>query len=61
MELLLPETVMPKPDKLHYLQVFNTLIDLTNKTMEEAEFFRKNQGSKSAKSNSTGPATTQAT
>jgi len=61
MELLLPETVMPKPDKQHYLQVFNTLIDLTNKTMEEAEFFRKNKGPKSAKGNGTVPAAAQAT
>lgn len=61
MELLLSEIVMPKPEKQHYLQVFNALVDLTNKTMEEAGFFRKDQGSKSAEGDKTSSVDPQAT
>lgn len=54
MEKLLSETVTPKPNKEHQTAVYNALIDLTNAVLQEAQFFRKNQRSGTAKSNATG-------
>ena len=41
-EIIFPETVMPKPAKEHRMQLLQTVINLTAKVMDEADFFRKN-------------------
>jgi len=51
MDKLLSETVKPKPTKEHQTQVFNILCEYTNAVIQEAQFFRKNKGSNSAKGN----------
>jgi len=60
LEKLLSETVKPKPPIEHQTAAYNALIDVTNALIEEAEFFRKNQGPNSGKRSTTRPSTTQA-
>lgn len=55
MEKLFAGTVKPTPKQEHQSQVFNALIDLTNKTIEDAKFFRNNQEPDTTKSGSVEP------
>jgi hypothetical protein len=50
MEKLLSETVKPNPPIEHQTAVYNALIDITNATIKQAEFFRKNKGLNPTKS-----------
>jgi len=59
-EKLLSKTVKPNPAPEHQLAIFNALIDLTNATIAEAQFFRSRKGSQPAKSNATRPNIAQA-
>lgn len=57
MEKLFAGTVKPIPNLEHQTQVFNALIDLTNKTIDNAGLFRKQQRPSASSSRSAKPAT----
>jgi hypothetical protein len=59
MEKLLAGTVKPIPAKEHHIQVFNALVDLTNKVLEDARFFRQDKGSSPEKGSATSPGDSQ--
>lgn len=60
-EKLLSETVKPKPQLEHELAVFNAVINLTNQTIQDAQFFRTKQGPSATKSSTTQPRASQTT
>lgn len=60
MDKLLGGTVKPKPSEGHMLQLFNAVIGLTNKVLEEAGLFRKTKQSNLEKSNRISSADSQA-
>lgn len=60
MKALLSGTVKPYPKPEHETQVFNALIDITNKVIHEAQFFRKDKRPNAGKGNSARPGDSQA-
>jgi hypothetical protein len=58
MEKVFVGTVKPVPKPEHQTQVFNALIDLTNKTIEAAGLFRGDKGPSTPPSSPTEPSIT---
>ena len=54
------ETVEPKPQKEHYLQLWNCLVEVTNAAVEDAQFFRKPKGPGAGEGGAAGPDAAQA-
>jgi hypothetical protein len=53
------ETVEPEPQREHYLQLWNLLVEVTNAAVEDAQFFRKQQGSGVGEGGTAGVGTAQ--
>jgi len=58
-EKLVNECVNPEPEKEDMLRVYNALIDVTNKAIKDAQFFRDIQRSGTAKSSAVSSGPTQ--
>jgi len=52
MTKLFDGTVSPKPKHEHHIQLYNAVIEVTNKALEDAEFFRQRRKSNVEESSS---------
>jgi len=56
---LLKETVQPEPLEEHELEVYNTLIQVTNQTLEKVKFFPQNKRPSVEEGSPISPVTSQ--